>query len=248
MNRTRELSTFKYVLTGVDDSALDLAKPEKGFVDKQAAQLELLDKQIVDVERNIEQSAADPDEIEDVDAALDQQISSQFLVQEQTEATYQRLSAERAQIRGRIDKVHGRTQEIELLQARFAFLLKHYDADIERLKGIIDAGSVYDAEPGSHCQVCGAEPENHDRSRTCEGDIPAIIAAATAELSEVNRRRIALVATATDLRDEKESVKAELPDLQGKLQDLATDIQREVPSVATDVCGWLPRCKYKLTL
>lgn len=233
MNRTRELSAFKYMLTGVDDSALDLAKPEKGFADKQAAQLELLDRQIQDIERNIEQNATDPDEIEGADAVLNQQISNQFRVQELTEATYQQMSYERTQIRTQIEQAQDREQEINLLQARFGLLLRHYDADIERLKGIIDAGQVYDAEPEAHCQVCGAAPENHDPARTCEGDIPAIIEAATAELQEVKRRRVLLVATATDLRTEKEQVQAGLPGLQDKLRAIAADIQREVPSVVT---------------
>lgn len=233
MNRTRELSTFKYMLTGVDDSALDMAKPEKGFIDKQAAQLELLDQQIQDVERNIEQIAVDPDEIEGVDAALDQQISTQFRVQELAEATYQQLSLQRIRIRNQIERAQDREQEIDLLQARFALLLNHYDADIERLNGIIDAGYIYDAEPDTFCQVCGAAPESHDHSRTCDGDIPAIIEAANAELNEINRRRVALVATSADLRSEKEQVQAGLPELHDNLRNLETDIHREVPSVVT---------------
>lgn len=233
INRTRELSTFKYMLTGVDDSALDLAKPEKGFVDRQAAQLELLDRQIEDVERNIEQSATDPDEVEGVDAELDQRISDQFRVQEQAEAIYQRLSQERASIRVQMEQTQEREHEIDLLQARFSFLLQHYDADIERLKGIIDAGQVYDAEPDAYCQVCGAAPAHHDRARTCDGNIPAIIEAATAELQEVGRRRVALVETATELRSEKERILAGLPELQDRLRALSNDIQREVPSVVT---------------
>lgn len=233
MNRTRELSTFKYMLTGVDDSALDLAKPEKGFADKQAAQLELLDRQIEDVERNIEQSAVDPEDIQGVEAELSLQITNQFRVQELAEVTYQQLSHHRTRLRVQIDKAQEREQEIDLLQARFALLLKHYDADIARLMGIIDAGYVYDAEPDAYCQVCGAAPENHDPKRGCEGDIPRIIEAATAELQEVIRRRAALVATAKDLRAEKGQVTEGLPKLQEELRDLSADIQREIPAVET---------------
>jgi hypothetical protein len=230
-NRTRELSVFKYMLTGVDDSALDIAKPEKGYEERQAAQLELLDRQIDEVERSIEQSANDLEEIERVDAALTERISDQFRVQEQTEEVYQRLSAERNAVRARLESAQERSREIDLLQARFGFLLQHYDADIERLKGIIDAGHVYDAEPDAYCSVCGSAPEHHDPARTCDGDIPAIIDAAGAELREVTRRRAELVETAKALRDEKAEVQSELPAIQQELQVLASKIQREVPSV-----------------
>jgi hypothetical protein len=198
-NRTRELSVFKYMLTGVDDSALDYAKPEKGFVEKQAAQLELLDRQIEEVDRTIQGRGTDPEELENVDANLDEQIIDQFRVQEQTEATYQRLSTQRNLIRLQLDQASDRAREIDLLQARFRLLLQHYDADIERLEGIIDAGHVYDAEPEGRCAVCGAAPEHHDRTQTCEGDVPAIIEAANAELKEVTRRRAGLVGTAKEL-------------------------------------------------
>lgn len=232
-NRTRELSTFKYMLTGVDDSALDIAKPEKGLVEKQAAQLELLDRQIGEVERTIEQTETDLEEIEQIDAALDEELSNQFRVQEQTEGTYQRLSAQRNQLRAALEEAHEREREIDLLHARFALLLQHYDADIERLKGIIDAGYVYDAEPDAHCSVCGSAPEHHDRTRTCEGDIPAIIEAASVELREVTRRRSELVETAKALRDEKEEVLAGLPAVEERLRVVAAGIQREVPSVTS---------------
>lgn len=233
MNRTRELSTFKYMLTGVDDSALDIAKPEKGFAEKQAAQLELLDRQIEEVERSIERIEGDPEDIESIDADLTRLISDQFAIQEKTEAEYQRLSRERAEIRRHIEEAQDRTQEINLLQARFAFLMQHYDADIARLKGIIDAGYVYDAEPEALCQVCGSAPEHHDRSRTCVGDISGIITAASAELDEVSRRRRALVETAQELRSEKNQVQAELPGLHEQLREISSGIQREVPAVTT---------------
>jgi hypothetical protein len=44
MLKAVETAVFKYVLTGVDDSALDMAKPETSQPMRQAAQLELLDR------------------------------------------------------------------------------------------------------------------------------------------------------------------------------------------------------------
>jgi hypothetical protein len=53
ISKTAETSVFKCLLTGVDDSALELAKPDSGQPLRQAAQLELLDRQIRDLEREI---------------------------------------------------------------------------------------------------------------------------------------------------------------------------------------------------
>ena len=61
VTKTVETSVFKFLLTGVDDSALDLAKPDKAQPLRQAAQLELLDRQILDFEREIAEADQDQD-------------------------------------------------------------------------------------------------------------------------------------------------------------------------------------------
>jgi len=52
-SKTAETSVFKFLLTGVDDSALDLAKPDANRPLRQAAQLELLDRQMRELDQEI---------------------------------------------------------------------------------------------------------------------------------------------------------------------------------------------------
>jgi hypothetical protein len=59
VTKTAETSVFKYLLTGVDDSALDLAKPDPAQPMKQAAQLELFDRQLRDLDSDIAEADED---------------------------------------------------------------------------------------------------------------------------------------------------------------------------------------------
>ena len=70
------------MLTGVDDSALDIAKPDAAQPTRQAAQVELLDRQIRDVEREISEVDPDHEELERLDTALDEELARTFVVQE----------------------------------------------------------------------------------------------------------------------------------------------------------------------
>jgi hypothetical protein len=57
VTKTAETSVFKYMLTGVDDSAIDLAKSDPAQPARQAAQLELLDRQLGGASRFVTRTA-----------------------------------------------------------------------------------------------------------------------------------------------------------------------------------------------
>ncbi len=95
VTKTAETSVFKYLLTGVDDSALDLAKPDDRQPLQQAAQLELLDRQIRDVEREITEADQDQEELIRLGQAIDEELTRTFQVQESTESGHRELTETR---------------------------------------------------------------------------------------------------------------------------------------------------------
>lgn len=232
-SKTTETSVFKYLLTGVDDSALDLAKPDAAQPLRQAAQLELLDQQIREAEREIADADQDHEELVRLDSALEEQLTRTFQIQEDTESDYRQLTEDRRELRREHERIQDRLAEIDTLQARFELLAKHYNSDEMRLASIIDAGGLFVLEEQGRCPVCGAAPEHHRPDQACEGDVATIIAAAQAEASELQGRVAELHVTIRGLLSERDEFAARARSILPKLEALQANILREVPSVRT---------------
>ena len=97
--RTAETSVFKYMLTGVDDHALDIGKPDTSQRDRRAAQLELIDAQIRDLEQEIATADHDKEELESLESSIDEELTESFQVQEDTESDYRDLLRQRRELR-----------------------------------------------------------------------------------------------------------------------------------------------------
>jgi len=233
VTKTAETSVFKYMLTGVDDSALEIAKPDPAQPMRQAAQLELLERQIRDVEREIAEADQDQEELQRLDTALDEELSRTFVVQETTETSYRELTASRLDLRREYEAVQDRLGEIDTLQARFALLAEHYRSDEMRLASIAEAGAFFTLEDGSVCPVCGAAPDHHRPDQACEGNVGEIIAAATAEMAELRERAVELQITLEGLVAERDALAARARELLPELEKVQANILREVPTVQT---------------
>jgi hypothetical protein len=199
ITKTAEISVFKYMLTGVDDSALDLAKLDPIQPLRQAAQLELLDRQVREIDREIAEEDQDPDELAKLDTALDAELSQSFQVQAIAEIGYRRMTGSRRELRREYEEAQDRVDEIDTLQARFSLLAEHYQSDEQRLASIIEAGAFFMLEESGSCPVCGASPEHHRPHFACEGNVSEIVAAASAEASELTARRAELQLTVRGL-------------------------------------------------
>jgi hypothetical protein len=228
-----ETAVFKYVLTGVDDSALDMAKPETSQPMRQAAQLELLDQQIRELDQEIAAADHDREELEQLDSSIDEELAVSFQVQEETESDYRELTSRRRRLRREHEDTQDRMAEIDTLLARFSLLQQHYGSDQDRLAAIIEAGTLFALEEGEVCPICGAEPTNHRPTQACDGNVDEIVAAARAEIAELQRRAAELRLTMDGLRAERDELAARARAILPALESLQTDILREVPSVQT---------------
>lgn len=231
MDRPAELSTFKYLITGVDDSALDVTKSSPDAAARKAAQLELLDRMLREVDREIERSEDDFEEIERQELELSKQLELQFTVQENTESTYREIASRRRDVRLRRESLSDRAEEIRVLLSRFDLLLEHYNSDVERLEAIHEAGQLIDLEPDARCPLCGADPEHRQAEFTCEGDTTQIVEAAAAQIERTRSRREDLARTRQALVAELREIGAETPKLDALSAQLETRILAEVPAV-----------------
>jgi hypothetical protein len=233
VTKTAETSVFKYMLTGVDDSALDLAKPDDRQPLRQAAQLELLDRQVRDIEHEITEANQDHEELMRLGQEIDEQLTRTFQVQESTESGYRELTENRRELRQEHELIQDRLAEIDTLRARFELLAEHYKSDGQRLASIVEAGAFFVLEDQGNCPVCGAAPEDHRPDQACEGDVAAIVAAATAEITDLEGLAVELDHTIQGLAVEREALAARAREILRQLEPIQASILREVPSVQT---------------
>jgi prefoldin subunit 5 len=232
-SKTAETSIFKFLLTGVDDSALDLAKPDANRPLRQAAQLELLDRQIRELDQEINEVDQDHEELRQLDLSLDTELAASFSVQEEAERDYRSLTTQRRQLRREHEEIRDRIDEIDTLRARFDLLDRHYSSDQERLASAIEAGTLFALEEGQVCPICGAETKHHRPDFACDGNVNEIVEAAKAELAELGKRAAELKLTIQGLSNEREELAERAREILPELESIQSDILREVPSVQT---------------
>lgn len=225
---TANFSVFKYLLTGTDDSALVSLRRTTPEETSREAQIDLLDDLIKDYQRQVKGIAGKPAELEEqnekLGSALDVKAQQLSLV----ESAFKDLSASRRTCYKKIEEVDNRLTEISTLLERFELLDEHYDSDLQRLRGMEEAGSLFAALGKTSCPICGAPPEDQHSEESCDGDISNVVAAAAAEIRKIEGRKIELLSTSGTLRGEEKTLKIRLAILSLSLQDVANQISEIV--------------------
>ena len=67
---------------------MEVAKPDPSQPFRRAAQLELIDQQIMDIDQEIAAADHDPQELEQLKSSIDEELSQTFEVQEAAESDY----------------------------------------------------------------------------------------------------------------------------------------------------------------
>src|SRR5579871_1058249 len=197
---TPNFATFKLLLTGVDDSALVALKASSPEEQTREAQLELLDQLIVEYRDRIKELASHPKELEEQLGRLDTSLAGYSQQLAVTEGDYRRLILRRRELRERLEGARDRRDEIESLVERFDLLNRHYRSDIERLRGIEEAGTLFTVLGRAPCPLCGSAPEHHQRDADCGGNVDAVVAAARSEIAKIELLQSELSDTVISLR------------------------------------------------
>lgn len=183
--KTVEFSLFKYLLTGVDDSSIQVADRHQRDRVRIAAKLELLDAQIAEAEQAVRSLAEEREDLGARRTHLEETMDAALRAWDEASVDYRELSARRREVREHRSRLVDRQDEIDLLLARFALLGQHYEFDFLRLQAIEEAASIFAALDEGPCPWCGADMAHRGEhaSDMCEGNTEAIRAAARAELN-----------------------------------------------------------------
>lgn len=223
---TPNFATFKLLLTGVDDSALVVAQKTTTPEDQtREAQIDLLDQLIGEYRDRIKELAKQPKELEDQLERLEDSLGAYTQQLTASEADYHRLSGRRRELRERLEEGKDRRAEITSLLERFDLLGQHYRSDMERLRGIEEAGTLFSVLGHTPCPLCGAAPEHHQRDAECDGNVEAVVAAARSEIAKIALLQTELGDTVAALRREGAGFDRRLPKVEEELSSVSSELE-----------------------
>jgi len=198
--KTSEIATVKLLLTGVDDSAVVSAYSTSE--EDNSKQVELIDELLSELADDIADLGQEEGELTDQLDRLDNSISAR----RENLTSVQRHLDDRIVSRRKVFVVRStigeRLDEIGELLERFKLLSKHYEIDKERLAAIQESGSMFTHVDKVLCPLCGAEPDSQHASESCDGDVEAVVQAASAELEKIEQLTVELEETVVDLKQE----------------------------------------------
>lgn len=221
---TANTAVFKFLITGVDDSALESSKKNGAQDAARDAQLALLEEMIKDYTRQVKELAGPPAELEEQLVRLEETMKARSDQLAQTEEQYRVTAGKRRELLKQFEEGGNRHAEVTGLLGRFSRLEEHYRSDVERLRGIEEAGTLFSALGQANCPLCGATPEHHLLSEECDGNVDSVVAAARVEISKIEMRQGELRKTIALLADESRSFERRLPQLKAKLDELSSKI------------------------
>ncbi|MET4232290.1 hypothetical protein ACVWXN_006034 [Bradyrhizobium sp. i1.4.4] len=194
VSNTVEKSAFKYVLTGVDDSALVAIREAKEGQAKLVVNRNALES-LIETRQSKLPSADDISLTRERLKSLEQRIASIGEDVAGDEQQHTDASSRFRLLDRFVQTTRRRKNEIDGLLQRFALLDQHYESDLSRLEAISQSGAIFGALHPGPCPFCGAPPEAQSHEDACDVDPSQIVSAARAEIDRITMLRHGLVET-----------------------------------------------------
>lgn len=209
VNKTKEVSVLKLLLTGEDDSALVAVASPQEQKRLRGARQEVVERMLGQLEAQL-QDVAEP-------AELMAQLGKLNRTIDEHSATIGGLAEKRGQLlaeRSRLQEIE-RTERVEYsdaaaLRQRFNLLLKQYESDLARLEMIAEAGNLLGYFRRGTCVFCGAEPDSQHLNMSCEGDITSFGMSVESETRKTQGLHEDLLVTIDSLNARSESLKVSI--------------------------------------
>ena len=195
--KTSDIAAIKLLLTGVDDSTI-VSTTQAG--QDGATQIALIDELLEEVRIELADVGGEKEDLEDQLTKIGSSIEAQQQSLESAQRELDALLVQRRELVARRSSTQSRVDEISDHLNRFDLLRNHYDVDEERLRAILESGSTFVHAEAAPCPLCGAPPETQQHEEACDGDVAAIVQAASAEIGKIERLRQELQTTVQELR------------------------------------------------
>ncbi|NTZ20790.1 hypothetical protein EXW96_25715 [Paenibacillus sp. JMULE4] len=232
-NKTAELSAFKAVLTGVDDSGGPELEDPKIYKTRLEAKLEIINNLIQKLRKEIEEKK---ELVIDLDSNnLDLQIEQ---VSERI-ADNSKIINENMEERKRIweeeQEIKSRILMLEELVGRFDLLKKSYLSDLDRLQFIIEGDHFISQLYDSNCPICN-NTINQEAFNFLEHNhaiqVENLQIACEEESDKLRSQLLDLNDTVSTLKSELEEKRASARELNQKIAQIDQFIQKELKPIS----------------
>lgn len=228
---TQDISIFKMVLTGIDDSSLISKKKIADMRNYNEAKIQILSEMIMKIKSQIDDRYSNINDAEQQISKLDENIKKEKEILDTSEQHYRGKIKIQSNLRKELQNYKERNNEILGMIKRFDLLDKHYTSDLLRLDGIRETGTFISVLNDNQCPLCGASPESQNHIGSCDMNISATINAATIEYNKIKLLKSELNQTVSNLSHELSIIESTLPSISSKLQSLDDDLKKITPDI-----------------
>ena len=203
---TKEYSVFKLLLTGVDDNAITPEESAATRRQSRVAKIEVIDEFILDHQHRLAGRVSendDQDELQEQLGKLEESIDREQSLLNESDFTYLNVKSSQNQLLERLQSAQERQVEVDELLNRFQLLDEHYNSDLQRLKGIREAGALVATLENQTCPLCGTPADQQHKDSTCDGNIETVVKSVDAEREKIYTLMNGLATTVSKLRSEK---------------------------------------------
>jgi hypothetical protein len=225
---TFDKNVLKFVLTGVDDSAVVTTPNVDSQRTANLGKVEIIDEMIAasrqDWERDFPGNPDLNDQSERLTASIDELQAAMWARQSQLDEL--RLDR-RSKVESLRDTQERRT-EISLSLERFALLKSVYESDLQRLASLEEGGAALLAGAQRPCPLCGADP-SHQRHAHGINEVELTQRAVRAEMAKIVSERADLANATRSLEAEQDGLHRRVERLSGEIERLDGDLAAVKP-------------------
>ncbi|RSN44892.1 hypothetical protein DMC64_18570 [Amycolatopsis sp. WAC 04197] len=231
IHQTRDISTFRLLLQGEDDSAIEANTSETERRKSRAAKNEVIDALLDDWREQL-----NPDE--DLQQVNERLMRAQRTISRSAESVEQAAAARQqwGQTLSNNERLATAARrslaELDTLEARFTLLHEQYTSDLDRLDAVAEAGTLLGYFTPGRCVFCGADPEHQHFNADCADDTTAFAESVREEQRKTTALREDLREAMAGLRDEHEEKSQRLR----SFNDQAAQARREIARL-DDILG-----------
>ena len=221
VTKTADMSVFKLLLTGVDDSAVQPARAETTKRATGEIRGEVIENLIDDYMQRLHELVGEEDQpsiLEQQLSRLDESLEMESSTLSQVEDKHRQFMKSCRQNRERRGQAQERRDEIDEVLARFALLDKHYGSDYARLEALREAGTLVGKLSQQVCPLCGAAPADQHQEVACDGDVARVVQATGAEREKISVLRRELRESVAQLEREAAMFDEQIVQLDHDLQ------------------------------
>lgn len=227
---TRERSVLKFMMTGMDDSAITPIVRPKDFKTGRSAKAEILQEMVDRLDGEIATGYPDAIGLADQSDRINETLQRMETELSSTRLSIRALLDEKRQLSAKISATERRAVDIALSLESFDQLGAVYESDIKRLEAIEEAGFLLGRAMNLPCPVCGAPSEAQTHSHGMD-EIEKVRSASEFEIQKIKRQHSELLRTIEGTNIESRNLAALITKMREELGEVEVKLERATPNV-----------------